>query len=174
MRRARRPTEPQPGGRLAAYFALCFRISRATDRSYAERCLAAAETIFDLADTASAGRLLTVAPWDFYPETEWRDDLELGAVELYLPLAAGGLPAGGKFCIGIAPVWTCRIRLWPAFGTWRMGPAVSPGQSRTGQPSRHPFAKSRLRRANYARGRLTGVDGRERPIQGRRRHASLW
>jgi endoglucanase len=83
---------PNLAGRLAADFALCFRIFRATDPAYADRCLAAAETVFDLADTAPAGRLLTVAPWDFYPETEWRDDLELGAVELYFALKAGRLP----------------------------------------------------------------------------------
>jgi hypothetical protein len=35
-----------------------------------------------------------VAPWGFYPEKEWRDDLELGAVELYFALAAGRPPAG--------------------------------------------------------------------------------
>jgi len=33
-------------------------------------------------------------PYSFYPETEWRSDLELGAVELYLATAAGGLPPG--------------------------------------------------------------------------------
>jgi endoglucanase len=38
--------------------------------------------------------LLTVIPFSFYPETEWRDDLELGATELNLALAAGTPPAG--------------------------------------------------------------------------------
>ena len=33
-------------------------------------------------------------PFDFYPETEWRDDLELGATELALATAHGHLPAG--------------------------------------------------------------------------------
>jgi endoglucanase len=34
-------------------------------------------------------------PYSFYPETEWRSDLELGATELYLALASGGtLPSG--------------------------------------------------------------------------------
>src|SRR5205085_10767742 len=38
---------------------------------------------------------LTVIPFSFYPETEWRDDLELGAVELYFALqGAGTLPTG--------------------------------------------------------------------------------
>jgi endoglucanase len=39
-------------------------------------------------------RLLTVIPYDFYPETQWRDDLELGAVELANALADGRLPHG--------------------------------------------------------------------------------
>ena len=33
-------------------------------------------------------------PFDFYPETEWRDDLELGATELAIATAHGHLPAG--------------------------------------------------------------------------------
>ena len=37
---------------------------------------------------------MTVIPFSFYPETEWRDDLEWGATELYFAVAAGGLPAG--------------------------------------------------------------------------------
>jgi endoglucanase len=85
---------PNLAGRLAADFALCFQIFRATDPDYANRCLASAETVFDLADTAPAGRLLTVAPWNFYPEIEWRDDLELGAVELLFAVRTGRLPAG--------------------------------------------------------------------------------
>jgi endoglucanase len=37
-----------------------------------------------------------VAPFDFYGETEWRDDMELGATEIYFALAtaAGPLPSG--------------------------------------------------------------------------------
>jgi endoglucanase len=36
-----------------------------------------------------------VGPFDFYPETEWRDDLELGATELYFALrGATNLPPG--------------------------------------------------------------------------------
>jgi len=57
--------------------------------------LLSAEHIFDLANTAPSGNLLTVIPFSFYPESEWRDDLEWGAVELYFALqAATGLPAG--------------------------------------------------------------------------------
>jgi hypothetical protein len=49
--------------------------------------LRAAEHIFELANTAPT-KLLTVIPYSFYPETEWRDDLELGATELYFALAS--------------------------------------------------------------------------------------
>lgn len=87
---------PNLAGRLAADFALCYQVFRQTDAALANRCLLAAEHIFDLANTATTGKLLTAAPYDFYPETEWRDDMELGASELYLALRAGGasLPAG--------------------------------------------------------------------------------
>ena len=59
----------------------------ATRRSRTAAC-SAAEHIFDLANTAPSGNLLTVIPFSFYPETEWRDDLELGATELYSALAS--------------------------------------------------------------------------------------
>ena len=57
-----------------------------TNPALANQCLLAAEHVFDLADTSPKGNLLTTAPYDFYPEGEWRDDLELGATELYFAL----------------------------------------------------------------------------------------
>jgi endoglucanase len=74
---------PNLAGRLAADFAECSQLFRQSDPEYANRCLHSAEHVFDLANTAPSGHLLTVAPFDFYPETEWRDDMELGATELY-------------------------------------------------------------------------------------------
>jgi endoglucanase len=84
---------PNLAGRLAADFALCYAVYKDTDAAYADQCLRSAEHIYDLANT-SPGSLLTVAPNDFYPETEWRDDMELGATELYFALQGGNLPAG--------------------------------------------------------------------------------
>jgi endoglucanase len=78
---------PNLAGRLAAAFAESYQLFRESDPAFAHACLFSAEHIFDLADTAIRGELLTTAPFDFYPETEWRDDLELGATELYLALA---------------------------------------------------------------------------------------
>jgi endoglucanase len=83
---------PNLAGRMAASFAGCFQIFRKSDPQYAEKCLIAAERIFDLADTSPSGNLITTAPFDFYGETEWRDDLELGATELYFALASADCP----------------------------------------------------------------------------------
>jgi endoglucanase len=85
---------PNLAGRLAADFALCFQVFKSSDPVYANQCLLSAEHIFALANTNPSGNLLTVAPYSFYPETEWRDDLEFGATELYFALASGNLPAG--------------------------------------------------------------------------------
>jgi endoglucanase len=67
---------------------------KSSDPTFAYSCLLSAENSFALANTAPSGNLLTAAPNSFYPETEWRDDLELGATELYYAVASGGLPAG--------------------------------------------------------------------------------
>ena len=83
---------PNLAGRLAGDFALCFRIYRTSDPAYAKQCLLSAQHIFDLADTAPVGRLLTAAPYDFYGESEWRDDMEFGATELHLAMRLGSLP----------------------------------------------------------------------------------
>jgi endoglucanase len=85
---------PNLAGRDAAALALCYQVFEEVDPSFADRCLMAAEHIFDLADTTPSGNLTTAIPFEYYPETEWRDDLELGAIELFLALAAGGLPEG--------------------------------------------------------------------------------
>jgi endoglucanase len=85
---------PNLAGRLAADFALCYQVYKSSDAAYANTCLLSAEHIFDLANTNPSGNLLTAIPYGFYPETEWRDDLELGATELYFALAGGNLPAG--------------------------------------------------------------------------------
>jgi endoglucanase len=85
---------PNLAGRLAASFALCYQVFKTSNPPYANQCLLSAEHIFDLANTAPTGNLVTAGPFDFYPETEWRDDMEWGATELYFALSNGGLPTG--------------------------------------------------------------------------------
>jgi endoglucanase len=99
---------PNLAGRLAADFALCYQLNRGTNPARANRCLKNAEDIFALADTSypdpaptiGSGTcrhcLLTVAPFDGYPENVWDDDMELGATELYFALQRNNqnLPPG--------------------------------------------------------------------------------
>jgi endoglucanase len=93
------PISPNLAGRLTADFALCYQLNRSSNRALAETCLKNAEDIFALADTsftdpAPSGSgsgncpkcLLTISPFDGYPENVWDDDMELGATELYLAL----------------------------------------------------------------------------------------
>jgi endoglucanase len=99
--RAGRPgakLSPNLAGRLAADFALCYQVLRHSDPGYADGCLRSAETVYSLADPHWKGHLMTAIPWDFYPETTWRDDMMLGAIELARALQEAGhhaaLPAG--------------------------------------------------------------------------------
>jgi endoglucanase len=94
--RAGRPgakISPNLAGRLAADFALCYQVLRHSDPGYADGCLRSAETVYSLADPRWKGHLMTAIPWDFYPETSWRDDMMLGATELARALQEAGHPA---------------------------------------------------------------------------------
>jgi len=89
------PVSPNLAGRDAAAFGLCAQDFRTSAPGLAARCLRAGEHIFELANTHPRGRLLTVIPFGFYPESEWRDDMQLGATELALALSSGApRPAG--------------------------------------------------------------------------------
>ena len=85
---------PNLAGRLSAAFALCYQVYKDTDKPFADQCLLNAQHIFDLAKTTNPGQLLTASPHAYYPEDEWRDDMELGAAELYLAMDSGDLPSG--------------------------------------------------------------------------------
>jgi endoglucanase len=98
---------PNLAGRLAADFALCYQLHETNNLALADQCLQNAEDIFALADTSfpdpapavgsgSCSKcLLTVIPFDGYPENVWEDDMELGATELYFALrSARNLPSG--------------------------------------------------------------------------------
>jgi endoglucanase len=100
---------PNLAGRLTADFALCYQLNHGTNRALANQCLQNAEDIFALANTsysdpAPSGSgsgtcsncLLTIAPFDGYPETVWEDDMELGATELYFALETARQSVEGK------------------------------------------------------------------------------
>jgi endoglucanase len=100
---------PNLAGRMAAVFAEYYQLYRISNPAMANQALLYAEDIFALANTSLAdpaksvgdgtcasGCLLTITPFDGYPETVWDDDMELGATELYIALqsAGGKLPSG--------------------------------------------------------------------------------
>jgi endoglucanase len=99
---------PNLAGRMAAAFAEYYQLYRTTDPTSAKQALRNAEDIFALANTSlpdpaksvnggscPSDCLLTIMPFDGYPENVWDDDMELGATELYFALASaqGKLPA---------------------------------------------------------------------------------
>jgi endoglucanase len=104
------PVSPNLAGRLAASFALCYQLNHETNPALANECLKNAEDVFALANTtypdpapavgsgSCSTCLLTIVPFDGYPENVWDDDMELGATELYFALKAseesGPLPKG--------------------------------------------------------------------------------
>jgi endoglucanase len=114
---------PNLAGRLTAAFSLCFIVYRQTDPTLARQCLVAAEHVFELAD-ATPGLLLTIMPYDGYPETEWRDDMEWGATELSIALfiAGASAPAGlphpdGQYYLAQAARWAHAYITGPGDGT---------------------------------------------------------
>ena len=86
---------PSIAGRMAAAFGLCFQVFESSNPGLAGRCLRAGEGVFDIAKTQHTTNH-TTAPSGYYPEGPmWRDDLELGAIELHLALRdAATLPDG--------------------------------------------------------------------------------
>lgn len=83
------PVSPNLAGRLAADFGLCAQLFASSDPAFAAGCLRDGEDVYAQADTARSGRLVTTAPFAFYPETQWRDDMELGATELAAAVGPG-------------------------------------------------------------------------------------
>ena len=81
---------PSLAGRLAAVFGLCAQVWDGTP--YGNRCLREGQDVFALARAHHVGPEITAAPRDDYPEDTWTDDLEYGAIELYLGLREPGAP----------------------------------------------------------------------------------
>jgi endoglucanase len=72
---------------MAAAFALGSQIFKTSDPAYAQKLLLAAQHIYRSGGDGKCHPLTSAYPHDFYPEDEWRDDMEWGAVELHLALA---------------------------------------------------------------------------------------
>jgi endoglucanase len=92
------PVSPNLAGREAAAFGLCAQVFDSSDAAYAHRCLLAGQTLYDAAATRWRGPLAASVPASYYShsESEWYDDMQLGATELYLAAhhasSTSGLP----------------------------------------------------------------------------------
>lgn len=85
---------PNLVGRTSAAFALAARSDAATDPARARHELALAESLYARAATDDPPKpLVTALPHAFYPESTWRDDMELGAAEIALAAQALGRPS---------------------------------------------------------------------------------
>lgn len=117
------PISPNLAGRLASSFALCAIVGPEADRA---ACAAAAEHVYALADRKPKA-LLAASPHDYYPEDNFADDLELGAVELHFLAKAGGTEKSAAFYLREAAHWA-RIHLdggssgWQTLDMFDVGP----------------------------------------------------
>jgi endoglucanase len=76
---------PNLVGRVSAAFALAAQTDARTDPARAVAELRAATSLYARANTAHPPNpLVTSLPFSYYPETTWRDDMELGAAEIAL------------------------------------------------------------------------------------------
>jgi endoglucanase len=75
---------PNLAGRVSAAFALAAQVDAKADPKRARAELAEAAQIFGRAKTTGVTEsdVVTALPHAFYPESAWRDDMELGATEL--------------------------------------------------------------------------------------------
>ena len=95
---------PNLVGRVSAAFALAAQVDAAAHRERATRELRQATSLYAMADTKSPPRpLVSAMPHAFYPESTWRDDMELGAAEI--ALAARRLHAGARPYVRDAAYW---------------------------------------------------------------------
>jgi hypothetical protein len=86
------PLPPNLAGRTAAAFALAAQLDRTTDPARGRRELETAVALLAAAKTTNVTEadVVTALPHAFYPESSWRDDLELGYAELALAGAGYG------------------------------------------------------------------------------------
>ena len=101
-----RPVPPNLAGRVSAAFAAAAQLDAAARPDRARRELTMAAEVYGAAKTSHVHDVATALPHAFYPESSWRDDLELGAAELSLAARALGDPR--------AATWRADAERWAA------------------------------------------------------------
>ncbi|MEV0611900.1 glycoside hydrolase family 9 protein [Nonomuraea sp. NPDC050404] len=98
------PISPNLAGRTAAAFALAAQLE--PSRARAAKLLDKAASVYAMAKTTGVGQLVTSLPHAFYPESVWRDDMELGGAQLALAAQRLGDPRAGR--------WLAQAAHWAA------------------------------------------------------------
>ncbi|SDI97912.1 glycoside hydrolase family 9 protein [Nonomuraea jiangxiensis] len=98
------PISPNLAGRTAAAFALAAQLEPSRER--AKELLDKAASVYAMAKTTGVGQLVTSLPHAFYPESVWRDDMELGGAQLALAAQRLGDPRAGR--------WLAQAAHWAA------------------------------------------------------------
>ena len=94
-----RPVPPNHAGRVAAAYALAAQDDAQSNPTRARAELDRAARVYAAAKTRHVRHsdVVTALPHAFYPESSWRDDLELGGAELALAGQALGDPRAGMW-----------------------------------------------------------------------------
>mmetsp|Transcript_23676 Transcript_23676/g.33143 ORF Transcript_23676/g.33143 Transcript_23676/m.33143 type:complete len:620 (-) Transcript_23676:271-2130(-) len=102
------PLSPNLGGRLSAAFALCYQLYHVTNSTLANMCLAYAQNVYShTARRAPSSSLLSVVPFDYYPETQWMDDLQMGSIQLFNSLLLQNANSSGiNYYLNETVTWT--------------------------------------------------------------------
>ena len=100
------PLPPNLAGRVAASFALAAQVDARSNPDQARNELSVAATIYSKAKkrNVTEADVVTALPHAFYPESSWRDDLELATAELAL--------AGQALGDSRAPAWLAASAHW--------------------------------------------------------------
>jgi hypothetical protein len=98
---------PDLAGRFAADFGLGAQLEiKAGDPVGAKELLSRARSVYADAKTTHVGQILTTYPDDYYPGTQWKSDMLLGAAEIALADEATGVPAAQLHAdLGTAAYW---------------------------------------------------------------------
>ena len=84
---------PDLAGRFAADFALGAQLAAGAGPAQGRHLLALARGVYAMAKTTNVGQLVTAFPHDYYPASQWKSDMLLGAAEIALADKATGAPA---------------------------------------------------------------------------------
>jgi hypothetical protein len=103
---AGKPISPDLAGRFAADFALGAQLDATSRPEAARRLLAQARGVYAMAQTSHVGAIVTTFPHNYYPGSQWKSDMLMGAAEIALAdEALGGQRGALRRDLAAAALW---------------------------------------------------------------------